>query len=206
MSPIPSRKRVGANQHFSVKRQLAMLNWHFAIYNALCIQPMKITTTLNRKDLVFFNFLLTPRLRSTYVTIAVVALGLTCYSVWTEGLPVTIGDWATTLIPSLAGGVGAILGGLICSLIFILLSASKLNGTLGEHQYEITREGLVEKTSANETLNRWSGIQEIGVIGPYLLFKISGYLYHMIPRRSFENRETFLAFEKEARSLWKQLA
>jgi hypothetical protein len=43
MSPIPSRKRVGANQHFSVKRQLAMLNCHFAIYNALNVMSEHIT-------------------------------------------------------------------------------------------------------------------------------------------------------------------
>jgi hypothetical protein len=32
-NPKPQAGR--SNQHFSVKRQLAMLNWHFAIYNAL---------------------------------------------------------------------------------------------------------------------------------------------------------------------------
>jgi hypothetical protein len=53
MSPIASRKRVNANQHFSVKRQLAMLNWHFAIYNALGVkEPLNMDVVARVKQVL----------------------------------------------------------------------------------------------------------------------------------------------------------
>ena len=98
------------------------------------------------------------------------------------------------------------LSGIIISMVFILTTSSKSNGILGEHEYEITSEGLLEKTKANEGLSKWSGIQEVRKAGSFILFRISGYLFHIIPKRSFESDEEFYEFLGMAKDKWRGAA
>ncbi len=163
---------------------------------------MKVYTDIRRLDLIQFNLILLPRLRSTYVTILVVALLVAMFVLWNNGIPETTRNWVILVVASLAGGVGGMLAGIFISMVFILSTSSKTNGVLGKHEYEIAAEGLYEKTEANEGLSKWSGIQEVRKVGSFIFFKISGYLFHVIPKRSFESEEEFQGFLKLAINKW----
>lgn len=167
---------------------------------------MRVNTNIRRMDLVHFNLVLLPRLRSTYTTIGVLAFLIFVLLYWQNGAPDSAREWTVLVIASLGGGVGGMVAGLIISMLFILTTSSKSNGILGEHEYEITPQGLLEKTNANEGLSKWSGIQDIRKVGPFLLFRISGYLFHVIPRRSFVSEEAFQDFFENAKRKWQGAA
>ena len=164
---------------------------------------MKVIANIRRLDLIHLNLALLPRLRSTYVTIGAIALAVAAFVLWQNGVDDTVRNWKLVCLASLASGVGGMLIGMVITMIFILFTSSKSNGILGVHEYEITPEGLFEKTDANEGLNKWSGIQEIRIVGPFLLFRISGYLFHAIPKRSFESTEKFQEFVQMAQTKWR---
>jgi hypothetical protein len=165
---------------------------------------MKVITNIRRLDLIHFNLALLPRLRSTYVTIGVIALAAATLVFWQHGVDETVRNWKLVGVVSLAAGVGGMLVGMVISMFFVVFTSSKSNGILGAHEYEIKPEGLFEKTDANEGFNKWSGIQEIRIVGPFLLFRISGYLFHVIPKRSFESSEKFQEFVQMAQMKWRR--
>ena len=165
---------------------------------------MKVITDIRRLDIIHFNLILLPRLRSTYVTIVGIAILVAVFIIWDKGTPETTKSLVILIVASLGGGLGGMLAGIIISITFILSSSSKTNGVLGQHEYEITSEGLFEKTEANEALSRWSGIQDVRKVGSYMLFKISGYLFHIIPKRSFDNEGEFQEFLKQATEKWRK--
>ena len=73
------------------------------------------------------------------------------------------------------------------------MSNSK-SGVLGKHEYVITDEGLSERTKSNESLIKWSGIDEVKINKSYIFVRINQYLFHMVPRRSFSSLAKFEEF------------
>lgn len=163
---------------------------------------MKVTTNISKIDLIRFNLAILPKLGSTYVTILVITVFAFGFICWDGGIPQTPNSWVTALLSSLIGGVLGMLVGMVFSMTCILLMSSSKNGILGEHEYTLLPEGLHEKTSANEGVSKWRGITKIKVAGPYLLFQISGYLFHIVPARSFESKESFKEYVATSMSYW----
>jgi len=163
---------------------------------------MRVTTNIGKMDLVLFNLAILPKLRSTYVTILVIALFVFGFICWKNGIPQTQNQWIAITIGSFCGGLFGMLFGVVFSMISILLMSSTKNGILGQHEYALTEEGLHEKTSANEGLSKWSGITKVKVAGSYLLFQISGYLFHIVPVRSFKTKESFNEFVSLSMEHW----
>ena len=155
---------------------------------------MKVEAVISRADIIRLNCLLLPRQRSTYLAILMIAFILFAVTAHSKGMPVNFGQWLTYVFVSICGGVGGIIGGFITSTLFILLSSKSTNGVLGTHYYEITPTGLLESTSANEGLSKWQGIQYIRVLNSYVVIQISGFLYHVVPKRSFASDEEFREF------------
>ncbi|PID75534.1 MAG: hypothetical protein CSB23_03055 [Deltaproteobacteria bacterium] len=165
---------------------------------------MRVTTNIRKTDLIRFNVAILPTLRSTYVTVLVISLfifGLIC---WKNGIPQTQSGWIRILLSSFGGGFFGMLFGVVFSMISILLMSSSKNGILGQHEYSLSPEGLHEKTPANEGLSRWSGITKVRVAGPYLLFQISGCLFHIVPARSFRSDESFNEFVSLSIEHWQK--
>lgn len=167
---------------------------------------MIVHTNIKRLDLIHFNLVLLPRLRSTYVAMGMIASVVFVFFLWESGVPKTAPSWMVMILASLGGGIGGMVAGTIVAMRFILATSSKSNGILGEHEYELTSEGLLEKTNVNEGLSRWSGIREVRKVGSFVLFRISGYLFHVIPRRSFESEDAFLEFIEKAKREWRRAA
>ena len=161
---------------------------------------MKVVTDITRIDLIKFNLSLIPRVKSTYISMLVVITFVFIFLSWTKGFPETSSDWLAISMGSIGGGIAAMLFGFAVSIISTAFMSTQSNGVLGKHEYHVTSDGLYEKTSANESLNKWEGIKSISRVGSYILFQISGYLYHVIPKNSFESPEKleeFILFSKE---------
>ena len=174
-----------------------------ACWLALCARrPMRVTVNIRKMDLVRFNLAVLPKLRSTYVTILVIAVFVFVFICWKNGLPQAQKAWIAIIIGSFSGGLFGMLFGVVFSMISILLMSSTKNGILGQHEYTLTEEGLHEKTSANEGLSKWAGITKVKVAGSYLLFQISGYLFHIVPLRSFETKEISNEFVSLSMEYW----
>jgi membrane protease YdiL (CAAX protease family) len=163
---------------------------------------MEVTTDIKRSDLIRFNLAILPRMRSTYVTILSIALLVFAFIAWDKGFPQSSNDWFAIIAGSVGGGIGEMVVGVVMTFIFILMSSSSSNGILEKHEYKVSSEGLYEVTSANEGLSKWEGIQDVKVVGSYILFRISGYLFHIIPERSFSTEESLQLFVREALEYW----
>ena len=164
---------------------------------------MEVTTDIRKSDLIWFNLAIIPKTRSTYTTILFIAILVFAFIAWEKGLPQSSNDWLAVIIASLGGGIGGMFVGMVISFTFILLSSSTKNGILGKHEYRINQEGLHEKTTANEGVSKWGGIQEVQPAGSYLLYRISGYLFHIIPYRSFPSDEARKEFLNASIQYWK---
>lgn len=164
---------------------------------------MKVTADVRRSDLLWFNLAIIPKTRSTYMATLFIAALVFIFIVWERGLPQSGNDWLATVAASIGGGIGGMFAGIVISFSFILLSSSAKNGVLGKHEYRIGPEGLYEKTTAHEGLRKWEGIQEVQTAGNYLLYRISGYLFHIVPYRSFPSEEARKDFASASIQYWK---
>jgi len=167
---------------------------------------MKVTTHIRRSDLALFTMLVTPRLRATYVGIAVLIVFIFGALLWMKGVPTNARSWVAILAGSVGGSIAGIVVGTLISMVTILLSSTAAHGVLGEHEYEILPQGLAERTAANDGISKWSGIQSVQKLGPFICVRISGYLYHLIPRRAFESDAQFRSFYDTAHKAWKGAA
>lgn len=163
---------------------------------------MKVTVNINKMDLIRFNLAILPRLRSTYINIVVISLFMFGFICWKNGIPQTQGNWVATIISSFSVGLLAMLIGTAFSMVAILLMSSTKNGTLGLHEYTLTEQGLYEKTSANEGLNKWAGITKIRVTNSYIIFQISACHFHIVPIRSFETQQSSNDFVSLSMEHW----
>ncbi|SDT91333.1 YcxB family protein [Halopseudomonas salegens] len=165
---------------------------------------MQVTTNIRKMDLIRLNLLVLPRQRSTYIGMLVLALFAFAVICWMSGFPQTTVNWVAALVGSLAGGIVGTLVGVVFSIVSILLMSSVGNGILGEHVYTLSADGLHEQTVANEGLSKWSGIRQVEMAGQYLIFQISGYLFHIVPQRSFASRAGFEAFAAASIEHWEK--
>lgn len=164
---------------------------------------MKVVTNIKKRDLIRLNFEILPKLRSTYITIICIALFAFGFICWKSGIPHTLERWIVASSASLVGGIFGTFLGFLMNLFPIIFASTKDNGVLGLHEYTLTPEGLHESTSANEGLSKWEGISKVKVSGQYLLFQISSYLFHIVPKRSFSSNEEFNKFVSIATESWK---
>lgn len=165
---------------------------------------MKVTTNIKKLDLIKFNLSLLPRMRSTYVTILIIACLTFLFITLNKGLPNSPSKLTIHLASSAIGGISGMLLGVAFNMIMILLMSSKNNGILGKHTYTLLPEGLHEETIANEGLNKWHGVISIKPAGSYLLIQIAACLFHIIPKKSFDSSEQFEEFTSQAISFWQQ--
>ena len=81
----------------------------------------------------------------------------------------------------------------------ILLFTARNRGVIGEHVIEIRDDGLMEKTSFNESLHRWNGLHKIIVSRAAISIYVTEYTAHYIPFRAFPSKEEAMRFEAELR-------
>jgi hypothetical protein len=156
---------------------------------------MQVSTDIRRSDLIRFNLYLLPRTTANQIFVGLVAVGVFVYLLTTKrpasGDSISI---AIAAVASLVAGVASLFAGFVISLLFILLTSTEKGGILGSHIYRLTPEGLHESTPVNVALQKWAAIQSVGKSPNFIFLRINSYLFHLIPRRSFDSQEEFESF------------
>jgi len=88
------------------------------------------------------------------------------------------------LIYSVAVLVGVLVVGIIAGMSVSALSVilTKGKGLVGEHQLEITEQGLKESTIFNCSLNTLDGMKGLKETGSFVLLRITDHYAHLIPK------------------------
>ena len=81
----------------------------------------------------------------------------------------------------------------------IMLFTGRHRGVIGEHVIEIRDDGLMEKTSFNESLHRWNGLHKIVASRAAISVYVTEFQAHYIPLRAFPSKEEAARFEAELR-------
>ena len=151
---------------------------------------MQVELDVTRRDIVWLNVTKLFRLKPNLNLLVIILLGVSFFawrkSVW-SGVEI---DWILVFISSLA----AFLGIFLISLVFMLLGSTAKSGVVGLHKFTIEDAGLREQTSANDTLNYWSGIKKIEKTRAAINVQINPWLFYVMPRRAFGSNEKFDAF------------
>jgi hypothetical protein len=158
---------------------------------------MNITTEITRKDIVAVNMYVFPRLKANWVFLGVMVIAIAIYLAIIKK-PYDFGGYLALAVSSVMSGFIAMIVSLVINIITMLLTVGSKSGVLGEHQYQLTAEGIRESTEVNESLQHWSAIVSINIYGSYMLIRISSHLFHIIPKRAFQSEEMFMAFYEEA--------
>jgi hypothetical protein len=154
---------------------------------------MQVSTDIRRSDLIAFNLYLLPRTKANYIFVGLVAAGVFVYLLMTKRH--ASGDSiAIAAVTSLVAAAAGLFAGFVISLLFILLTSTEKGGILGTHTYQLTPEGLRESTPLNVALQKWAAIQSVGKSPNFIYLRINSYLFHLIPRRSFDSQQEFEAF------------
>ena len=151
---------------------------------------MQVELNVTRRDIAQFNLSRLFRLRSN-LSLFLLILAVVTLVEWTSAgkLGKDI-NWFLVAVASAGGFVAAFL---FC-LAFVLLNSNARSGVLGSHTYIVEEAGLREKTQANDTLVYWSAIQKIEKGNFAITVQINAWLFHILPRRSFDRHEHFDAF------------
>lgn len=160
-----------------------------------------VNVDITRGDLVRFTIRMVPRVRSNWITWLVVAAGIVFYVVLRNGWPTNSRQWAVLSVAAIVGASAAILVGLLLSLLTILFRSNVHNGILGRHEFTFNDQGLVEHTSANETLIKWGGVASVERTSDYIHIFVAPCIAHLIPRRSFATLEHYEEFWNHAQRL-----
>jgi len=157
---------------------------------------VKIRVLINRKDIILGTWLAT--LHTPFWIFLYVAL-----SVWWG---YSIGSEPEAKYPMIVGSIAAVFGFVIFITILLILLAMYVmvnpklkKGTLGEHTFEVTEGGFIESTAYNKTKHTWSSIDKIKKTFGYVLVRVGGHLWHVIPIRHFSGRSGLETFVEELR-------
>jgi len=165
--------------------------------------PMRIVTKISKFDLWKFFIGRLPRDWVPYCIALAVTIFVACDFFNEIGFPATTKDLVLAITITL------IIGGFI-SLFFIFIHVSSrvsksaiLGGALGDHIYIMSEAGIEEVTEASRVTSKWEGIRDIQLSRSFVLFDISRYDFHLIPRRSFASEEDMVVFSAKANEYWK---
>ena len=157
---------------------------------------MHVKTNLTRADIIRLNLHV---MLKTKLTIYMV--GWTCFLIflcWFANPPNEEFNILVIILTSVLLVVGFMMFGIITSILFAVLVSTEKSGVLGEHHFVVLPEGLQEETKANKTLIKWNGIQKPIKTKKFILVPINiYYLYHIIPRRSFDDQASYDKFWTE---------
>ena len=164
---------------------------------------MTISTNITRGDLMKLQLYMVPRLKGNWIFFGLIVIAVLSWALYALPGPLT----GTKVISGILGGIGGALAGTAIGALFniayVAVSSTAAAGVLGAHQFEIQPEGLFERTAANESLYRWSGINSIRKSRSFIFVGITGYIFHIIPRRSFSDAVQFQQFFDELQSKWR---
>lgn len=91
---------------------------------------------------------------------------------------------------------------LLLQALYVVLGVAKQQGVLGLHEFRIEEEGFREKTTVNDTLHAWPVIRSIHVGKDYSYVRTGAWSLHILPARSFPNRDAYADFLAALQKKW----
>jgi hypothetical protein len=173
MTPPPTPPVINAPHGRSIKYSLArgdIFRWHFYLLRRNRVLTIFI---LIASLAMAWNDLRTPQFAAYSIAVKIV------YTIFLIGFMFCFVGFSTMVVMSF-------------TVMF-----KKFRGFLGEHELEIRDDGLVERTSFNESLHRWAGFQKIVRTRRYLYIYVTDNNVHMVPRHYFASKQEEQAFQDE---------
>ena len=118
-----------------------------------------------------------------------------------RGLPHDLIEVLTLVISASLGALLSVMVSLAVLLPRVRGSLKEGDGVLGEHEYQLTADGLLEKTSVNETITKWSGIKEVQKASRFAFIELKNGTFHIIPLRFFPSQNHEASFLSEIQRL-----
>ena len=164
------------------------------------VSSLEIEAEVTRRDLVAMNFYLMPRLKANWIFLLVVWVVMIGAVIYGVDRPLSPKDFKFILFDSAKGAIIAVaLGQLVC-LVMMLLMANEKSGHIGKHKFKIDELHFVEETKSNQTRTEWSGILSAHKTNAFILVRISSFLFHAIPKRSFSSASHYDLFLNDIRN------
>jgi uncharacterized membrane protein len=167
---------------------------------------MRVIAEIRRSDLLRLNLHFLPRRKGNWIFVGAIAVAAVAWAIYSGAGPLTAKKLAIAIFSGLIGGLAGLLIATTINFLSILASSSLKTGVLGRHEFEIRSDGLFERTVANEQLSKWSGIAAVEDVNSFIYVKINGYLFHIIPRRSFATATEYDEFFTALRTGWQSAA
>ena len=86
-------------------------------------------------------------------------------------------------------------------LIRRVLTEGSTKGIIGEHELEISSDGVRERTSMNDGRHTWGSVDRIVEDDRYIFIYLQATMAHIIPKSTFATVDQANLFISEARSL-----
>ena len=119
------------------------------------------------------------------------------FLMWAKGVPKSPYQAFVVLVASVGGAIGSLVFIWLMSLIKTYVGAGSTAGILGPHEFELREDGLFERTSANETLTKWSAVKSVTRRSDFIYVEAGPSFFHLIPRRSFATDDAFENWYRE---------
>ena len=157
---------------------------------------MHLHVTLTKSDIARANLLLLAKSPSSLKGIAIFVVGIGAF-IYLSRDPSTPFSWAVLILASTIGGFAAFLISCSIGLMWALKNSTDKAGVTGDHVFEITEQGFREKTSQNESIQRWPGTLKPIRSRTMTLVRINAYLFYALPRRAFKDDSEYEAWWNE---------
>lgn len=165
-----------------------------------------VTVEITRLDLMRFNLHTFLSVRRLWPTFAIVGASVIGYVFIRHGVPNSPWNWFALILAVVGGATGAVLVGFLVSSLWVLIASSSAPGILGIHHYTFRDDGLLEQSSANETLIKWQGARSVRHTSAFLFIEVAPLLAHLIPRRHFDSDAHYQQFLERAKMLERRVA
>ena len=109
---------------------------------------MKASIELQRSDLIRVTLRMFPRHPANRNFLLLLGGGITLWQLWGEPL-FSHSSLLLALLTGLLAALAGLLAGLGIQLLGLLWSAGRQPGVLGRHEFELTAEGIIERTAVN---------------------------------------------------------
>jgi hypothetical protein len=101
-----------------------------------------------------------------------------------------------------AGGTFLLMLVLNIVLQAIMVLALKNRGVVGQHEFEIRDDGLVERTEVNESIFKWAGFHKIRSTRNFLIVFVTDNNVQYIPFTCFASPQHAVKFREDITQRW----
>ena len=160
-----------------------------------------VSVHITRWDLARLSVFALPRHASFRWVLAALAAFIVIQLSMTRKTPASGIEYGAIALTAVIFVLGAAVLMFLLNLVVIVLASRESNGVLGLHEYQVREDGLMEITSANETLTKWGGATALHRSSNFVYIQVAPGLFHLFPRRCFPSDESMELFWKSIQRL-----